>query len=503
MRALSGQAAVVQHQDPIRVFDCGGALGDQKYRGPRRIFPDRLPQGGVGGKIESGRAVIENQNLGTPHQRPRNRKPLALAAGKIAPALLDPHFQSLPFGVHELPCLRRIQRLIDFRVGGVPFPPEHIFTERPLKQHRLLRYDADHFPQPFQRIVPYVNAADQNGPRRGVIESGNQVHQRGFAGAGAADDADGLAAERGKINIRQRFFLRPGVGEIQMSELNFRHGDGPRRAGERYTGRPASFRGPCRPGNGCALSRPGNSRGPCRLGSGRSGSSRRPCHPAGSRKPCRPGSGCALSRPGNSRRPRRPGSGRSGSSRRPRRPGNGHGRIPGTARGKRKRLRSLHCLPRGFPVAFLRNTPFHRENRADAVGAGQGFGNRDDQIGQFHQFHEDLGHIVDQGDHFALRNHPVFNLPRPGPDQNDGRGVDNDIGQRVHQGGNLSHKNLGAHQQTVLPFKFPRLGLLPVKGPHHPGPQQILTGRQKHPVQLLLHFFIKRHTDQQHAEHDH
>ena len=89
MRAGPGQTAVVEHEDLIRVADGGHALRDQHDRGLPRQMRQRLAKRGVGGKVQRGGAVVEDEDGGPPHQRAGDRQPLALAAGEIAPAGLD------------------------------------------------------------------------------------------------------------------------------------------------------------------------------------------------------------------------------------------------------------------------------------------------------------------------------------------------------------------------------------------------------------------------------
>ena len=100
--------------------------------------------------------------------------------------------------------------------------------------------------------------------------------------------------------------------------------------------------------------------------------------------------------------------------------------------------------------------------------AGQGPANEDDGVGQLHQLHEDLAHVVDQGHHVAAEEHAALHLPGAQGENGDDGQVDHHIGQGVHQRGNAAHEELHLGQGLVKAFKAGRLLLLPGKGPDHP-----------------------------------
>ena len=75
----------------------------------------------------------------------------------------------------------------------------------------------------------------------------------------------------------------------------------------------------------------------------------------------------------------------------------------------------------------------HFKDGFDAVGAGKGLGNGDNQICQFNELHKDLGHIIDKGHHLALGNHGFIYPNRPGVKQYHSGRVDNNICDRIGQ----------------------------------------------------------------------
>ena len=61
------------------------------------------------------------------------------------------------------------------------------------------------------------------------------------------------------------------------------------------------------------------------------------------------------------------------------------------------------------------------------------FGDVDDQVGQLDQLHQNLGHIIDQGDYLSLCQQPFIYLSAPIPDNRNNPGVDNNICHRIQQ----------------------------------------------------------------------
>ena len=143
----------------------------------------------------------------------------------------------------------------------------------------------------------------------------------------------------------------------------------------------------------------------------------------------------------------------------------------------------------------------HLEDAFDPVSAGDGLCNRNDQVGQLDQLHQDLRHVVDQSDHLTLGDDPVFHLPGPGPDQRDHRAVDDDVGDRVHQGGQPSHRLLHLRQSAVGCFKAIPFALFLIKSTQHPHAGQVFPGDPEHGVQPALYLPVHGGGDDHDAEH--
>ena len=128
--------------------------------------------------------------------------------------------QPLGRGEHEIRRLGHGQRAGDLFIRGAGLAPLQVFPNGAAEQRRALGRHADAAAQLAQAVLLYVRAKDLHRSLRSVIHAGNQVHQRGFAAARAADHADGAAPRRGKGNIRQRRRARARIAEAYALEFD-------------------------------------------------------------------------------------------------------------------------------------------------------------------------------------------------------------------------------------------------------------------------------------------
>ena len=213
MRAAADLLPVIQHENAVCMADRRCALRDDKDRRLLREIAQRPAQSHIRFHIKCRGAVIENEEFGLPYQRAGNGQALALTAGEILAALGERFVESLCLCRDDILRLRRFQRRVQLFLGGVAFAPFQVLADRSLKQHRLLRHNADSFAECLARKGFAVDAVHGNAAGIRLIEAGNQVDQRGFAGARAADDADDFSALCGKRNI-----LNGGFGGICIGE---------------------------------------------------------------------------------------------------------------------------------------------------------------------------------------------------------------------------------------------------------------------------------------------
>ena len=104
-----------------------------------------------------------------------------------------------------------------------------VIHHRVAKEKTVLQDDADLLTQAGQGDIAHIDAINRYRATGDIIEAGQQVDQRGFAGAGGADNRNGLARFGHQIHIAQNRFvtlvfgIHPG---IDHPSLDRRHGFG-------------------------------------------------------------------------------------------------------------------------------------------------------------------------------------------------------------------------------------------------------------------------------------
>jgi hypothetical protein len=87
--ALGDDPAVVEHDDLIGQRDRREAVGDHEGRAPGHRLRERQLDAPLGGGVDRGGGVVEDQHARVRDERPRDREALALAAGERQAALPD------------------------------------------------------------------------------------------------------------------------------------------------------------------------------------------------------------------------------------------------------------------------------------------------------------------------------------------------------------------------------------------------------------------------------
>ena len=115
----------------------------------------------------------------------------------------------------------------------------------------------------------------------------------------------------------------------------------------------------------------------------------------------------------------------------------------------------------------------HIQHSLDALAAGHGFGDIDDQVGQLDQLHQNLAHVIVQRHHRALGDHPSIHPQGPGMDQEQDGEIDDHVGDGVHESGNAAHVLLHVRESLVLFFKGSDFRFFLAEGPKHPHAGQV------------------------------
>lgn len=212
-------AALIQHHDPVGVFHRAQPLGDDERGGAGQSRAQGVPDLPVRLRIHGGRAVVQDQDLRPFQQSPGNAQALFLAAGEVAAALVHPGIVAFGHPFDEFVRTGPAAGFGDFFPGGFRIAPAQVVGYGAGKQHIFLQHHGHAFPQGFQPVAAHIHAAHLHAAARYVVQPGDQLHQGGFAAAGAPHEADCLPALYVQIDILQHRFPRAAfIGKFHVVE---------------------------------------------------------------------------------------------------------------------------------------------------------------------------------------------------------------------------------------------------------------------------------------------
>ena len=218
--AKAHHMAVVQHDDLVCVLQTGGTLADDEDGQSARQRGQRLAQGRVGGVVQCTGAVVEDEDVGPAHEGAGDGQALLLAAGEVSSPLLHRLIEAEGLGPDELRSLRRLQRGPEVSLGGVLVAPEQVRADGAAEELGLLHDHGHPAPQVGPGVLPDGTAHDLHAAFGGVVEAGDEADEAGFAAAGAADDADGLAAFGREADVGEAGCACALIGQAHMVEAD-------------------------------------------------------------------------------------------------------------------------------------------------------------------------------------------------------------------------------------------------------------------------------------------
>lgn len=201
VRAALDDDAVLQKNDLGRVANRREAMRDRDRRQRARDLAERLLHDSLRRRVESRRALVEQQNHRIANQRARNRDALLLAAREARRRLLAHHrvvalrqlrdkvvaVGALGGANHLLLGRRRRARIVG---DGAE---QNVVANRSRKEHRLLRHQRDAVAQRANAVLLDRHAVDQHLARGGPVPALEQADTRRLARSGATDQRERLA----------------------------------------------------------------------------------------------------------------------------------------------------------------------------------------------------------------------------------------------------------------------------------------------------------------------
>ena len=240
MSAHPHHPAVLQHDDAVGIRDRRHPLGDDDLGHAGQLPPERLAEPGIGGQIEGGERVVEDEDVGLVHDGTGDREPLTLAARHVGATLRDARIQLTLHLLDEVLALGDLEGLPEFFVRRLLATEPEVRLDGAGEQERTLRHEADALPEIVEVGLAHVDPADAHGAVGHVEQPRDERDQRGLARPGRSDDRNGLAALGFEGDPLQDGRLGARVRELRVVE-----GDG---AGGREVGH-AVLRA-CRPAQG-------------------------------------------------------------------------------------------------------------------------------------------------------------------------------------------------------------------------------------------------------------
>ena len=165
---------------------------------------------------------------------PGDTQPLLLAAGDVGAALSHLGVEAVGEGHDEVVGLGVLGRLDHLLLGGVGPAPQEVLPDGAGEEDVVLEHHTDALAQLLQGVVPHVHPVQQHRTAGHVVETGDQVHQGGLSGAGAAHHGDELAGLDGEVNAAEHVLTGAAgvVLEVHVLELHLALGLGELSGGE-------------------------------------------------------------------------------------------------------------------------------------------------------------------------------------------------------------------------------------------------------------------------------
>ena len=218
MSALFAQAAFVEHQNAVGVLNGAQAMRDHQRGAAGQQTVQRFANQQFRFGIHAGGSFVKNQEARIVRKGSRKINELALSNGKRGAALVDARWQFLR-AAHEQNRPGRFRR---WRVSTssrvMPGVPRRMLDSIvPVKRNGSCKHDSEMPAKILQIEEADVDAIQQNLPALNVVETQQQGDQRGFAGAGVADNRESLARRNAEGHVAQHPVFVGGFAEHRDS----------------------------------------------------------------------------------------------------------------------------------------------------------------------------------------------------------------------------------------------------------------------------------------------
>ena len=214
-------AAVHDHQPVAQLLGLVHVVRGQDQRHALLLEPEQpVPHHVPGLRIQAGRRLVQEQDLGLVDQRPGDGEAALHAARQRLDLVIGPLGQ-----LHEVQQPRRALGDDGPRQAEVPAVDQEVLPDGQLHvQGVLLRHDAE--PGPDRRAVGHrVHAQDRQLAPARRRDAADHPHGRGLAGAVRAEEAERLTPPELEIDPVHGGEITEPLGQVVSAnkDLRFRH----------------------------------------------------------------------------------------------------------------------------------------------------------------------------------------------------------------------------------------------------------------------------------------
>ncbi|MNI23615.1 hypothetical protein D3C73_772090 [compost metagenome] len=226
MAAAFHNLPVVQHQDLVGTADGGEAVGDDEGGAALLEHLQRILNQALRFGVDIGGGFIQYQNRRIKGQRSGEGNQLALSSRQRAAFFHNGLIKAMGEMGQQLVGANLLQRPLHTFTGDPLVSQAYIGSDSAREEVRVLQDDAHVAAQPLLRYAFDLLAVNRDGSALRIVEAEQQIDDRAFAGAGMADEGNGLAGARFEGDVLQDevfFISKRDILEYHIS-LVTRHG---------------------------------------------------------------------------------------------------------------------------------------------------------------------------------------------------------------------------------------------------------------------------------------
>ena len=221
MRAAFDDAALIEHQDPVRVSHGGKTMRDDDAGAPLHQSLERFVHQSFAFAVECGGGFVQKQNTRVGQNCTRDGDALTLPAREFHATRTHHGVHAFGQAVDELGRVRQAAGLANFILSGTAFSVTDIFVDRPAKQQNLLRHDRHLRANRTQRNFLRLTAVEKDSACIRIAKTKDQRKHGRFPRARRTDQGDSLTRLHGKRKVIEHACLGPRrIAERNPLELH-------------------------------------------------------------------------------------------------------------------------------------------------------------------------------------------------------------------------------------------------------------------------------------------